>query len=293
MCRSGLLLAGLLPLLLAGCAVDHLPSGMALVSGFRGPAVSSADAVEMIVAVLERPRGDAYLDKEVWTFTDEQIVDLEHRALLEDNGFRVGQVVGMTPAGLQSLLTSERACTRGRCYFLGQGKSETLVLGDPVAHCHFEVVEHAEPAEQRLDDVRFALLVQPQLTGDGRIRLHFTPRAQFGDKKLRDFRVAADGSGLEIENKNPGKSFDTLSWDVTVPPNQYVLIGGRLDQPERIGHQCFIPAGGPKPVQRMLVIRTNRVPGIGGEGEASDAIAHREAGDLFVPLALQATWPSR
>ncbi len=289
MCRPGFLLPGLVLALLAGCAVDHVTPGMALVSGFRGPAVSPSDVVEMIVAVLERPLGDPYLDKEVWSFTDEQVVDPEHQALLKDNGFRVGQVVGMTPAGLQSLLTSERAFTRGRCYFLGQGKSETLVLGDPVAQSRIEVVEHGELAEHRINDARFALIVQPQATSDGRIRLQFTPQVQFGDKKRRDFRVAADGSGLEIENKNPGKTFAALSWEVTVQPNQYVLIGGRLDQSERIGHQCFTQLTGPKPVQRLLVIRTHRVAGIGGEMQNGDPAASRETGDLFVPLALQAT----
>jgi hypothetical protein len=289
MCRPGVSLPGLLLMLLAGCVGDHVAPATALVSGFRGPVPSSSDAVEMIVALIERRAGDPYLDKEVWTFTDEQIVELEHKAVLEDNGFRVGQIVGMTPAGLQSLLTSERACTRANCYFLGQGKSETLVLGGPVPRCRFQIIQQGKPVELTFDEARFALIVQPQWLGDGRMRFHFTPQVQFGDKKLRDFRIAADGSGLEMQNENPGQSFPALSWDVTVPPSQYVLVGGRLDQAERIGHRCFVQADGASAVQRLLVIRTSRVAGRRAEADAS--ATPRDAGDLFVPLALQSTWP--
>ena len=290
MCRPGGLLPGLLLALLAGCAADHITPGTALANRFPSLTSPSFDAVELVVAVIERRVGDPYLDKEVWTFTDEQVVDLEQKAILDDNGFRVGQVVGMTPAGLQSLLTSERALMNGRRYFLGQGKSETLAVSPALAHCRLQVIRHGDPTELSMEDARFGLIVQPQMTSDGRTRLHFTPQVDLGDKKTRDFRIAADGSGLELENKRPGKTFSDLSWDVTVPPNQYLLISGRLDQPGRLGNLCFIQPSGPSAAQRLLVIRANRVAGAADEGEYGDNRTPRQPGDQSVPLALQAIW---
>src|SRR5437773_2209530 len=100
----------LLALLPAGCAL----CGCALVAPAENPASHAArlrpqlaaDAVVIDFALLERRLGDPYLDKEIWTHTDQIVVDLDKNALLDDNGLRVGQIIGMTPADLQELLKS-------------------------------------------------------------------------------------------------------------------------------------------------------------------------------------------
>ena len=288
--RPGELLPGLLLALLAGCAVDRATPGTALITRFRNLPHPTCDAVEMRIAVIERRLGDSFLDREVWTFTDEQVVELEQKAILEDNGFRVGQIVGMTPAGLQSLLTSDRAYIDGRCYILGEGKSATVLLRAAIPRCTFQVIQHGESTEVRLDDARCALIIEPHWTADGRIRLHCTPQVELGETKVRDIRIAADGSGFEMENKRPCKTFAGLSWDMSVLPSQYVLVGGLRAQPERLGYQCFIPSSGSGAVQRLLVIRANRIAGASVGDGWRDAPPPRDAGDLSVPLALQATW---
>jgi len=291
MCRPGALLPGLLLALLAGCATDQGTPAAALADRLRGFPSLPSDAVQLEVAVIERRLGDSYLNREVWTFTDEQVVDLEHKAALGDNGFRVGQVVGMTPSGLQSLLTSERACIKHRNYLLGEGKTKSLEIGATVPHCRFSVIQQGEPIEVSLEEAEFSLIVQPTLTGDGRTRLHFTPQVEYGEK-LRDFRVAPDGSGYVMAINRPYKTFPALGWDVTLAPNQYVIVGGRLEHPHRLGHECFAQPDEPGAMQRLLVIRTNRAAGGADEEGGVDPQANREAGDRSVPLALQATWPA-
>src|SRR5947209_2927371 len=75
---------------------------------FSGP--TGGDVVQIDVAVLERPLGDRFLNRELWELADEQAITLEQKAVLDDNGFRVCQIGGLPPAGLQALLTSERSC---------------------------------------------------------------------------------------------------------------------------------------------------------------------------------------
>src|SRR5205085_9550383 len=53
---------------------------------------------------------DRYLDEDLWADTDGQAVALEHKAVLEDNGFRVGTLGGITPVKFQELITSDRSC---------------------------------------------------------------------------------------------------------------------------------------------------------------------------------------
>jgi hypothetical protein len=267
---------GLLLLLLAGCATDRTaPSPL----GERRHGYVPPDAVQMEVALIERRAGDPYLDQEVWTFTDEQAVDLAQKAVLEDNGVRVGLVVGMTPSGLQDLLTSQRACT-GRQYLLGRGKAASVELGAAVPHCCFHVIKRGEPVEVSLDEAQFLVRVLPSLSADGRTRLHCTPQVNYGENQ-RDFRVADDGSGLFLQINRPSKNFEEVSWDVTVAPNQWVLIGGRSDAAGRLGQAFFVHADGAAPVQWLLAIRTNRAAAGGDEAPAQQA--------RVSPLALQAT----
>jgi hypothetical protein len=288
--RRGALLPGLLLALLTGCATGELAHPGTLLDRLSGAQALPPEAVQMEVAVIERPLSDPYLNKDLWTFTDEQVVALEHKEVLDDNGFRVGQVVGMAPSGLQALLTSKRSCVNHRLYLLGAGKSATLVLGPSIPHCRFLVAHAGQPVEVSLDQAQFSVIVMPALTADGRTRLHFTPQVQYGEKH-HDFRVAPDDSGLMMEIGRYSKTYPALGWDVTLRPNQYVIVGPRPDQTDSLGTQEFVQPEGPTPVQRLLVIRTNRAATALDEEDA-DAARDPAASGGPPPLALQATWTS-
>jgi hypothetical protein len=97
-------------------------------------------------------------------------------------------------------------------------------------------------------------------------------------------RPSVDRSGIYswmLQEQRPTETYAHLSWEVTLAPNEYVVVGGRLDQPQTLGHQFFIRGDEPNPVQRLLVIRTARLqPGL---ESADDPSLHRNP-----PLALQA-----
>ena len=84
--------------------------------------VAGEDVVYLDVAIIEQTFGDAFLNRELWSETDEeaihvegeQVVGLERKTALEQNGFRVGQVGGLLPSKLQDLLTSPRCCQTRR-----------------------------------------------------------------------------------------------------------------------------------------------------------------------------------
>src|SRR5438477_11120266 len=61
------------------------------------------DGALLDFALVERPLGDTFLNEELWCSTDNQVAGLENKALLEDNGFCVGQVIGINPGKLQGL----------------------------------------------------------------------------------------------------------------------------------------------------------------------------------------------
>ncbi|MBV9123033.1 MAG: hypothetical protein JO112_06735 [Planctomycetes bacterium] len=283
------LLWGLAAACLAGCInAEQTPARawrdyLGPLQGLVGP-----DVIQMDVALLQCPLGDRYINQDLWNFTDEQVIDLEKKAALEDNGFRVGQVGGIAPPGLQDLLTSSRSCVNPHRLQLHAGTARSLELGPPLAKCRFDLRQEGRSVPVTWKGARCVLQVVPTLTQDGRTRLHFTPQIQHGDK-VRLPRPAPDHSGWEQQEQTPTEDYPSLSWDVFLSPNEYVIVGTRFEHRGTLGSQCFLRPEEPVPVQRLLVIRTGR-PAEGLPAETSPE--EDEKFPRSSPLALQASLTS-
>ncbi|HXG12002.1 MAG TPA: hypothetical protein VNK04_19770 [Gemmataceae bacterium] len=282
MAGRGLVLA-LVTGLLAGCATAQPERTSSWLSRLRPLQLpGSANMVVMEVALIERPVGDPYINEELWDLADEQVIPLERKALVADNGFRVAQIAGMGPAGFRALLTSERSCANPRRIQRQAGDPTTLLLGLTMPRCRFRLVQDGRAEEVELEQALCTLLVVPTLTNDGRTRLRFTPQLRHGETALLP-RPTADRSGTyswALREHRPTEAYPNLSWEVTLAPNEYVVVGGRFDRPETLGHRFFVRSDEPNPVQRLLVIRTSRAaPGLADDG---DSLSRSP------PLALQA-----
>jgi hypothetical protein len=278
---------GLLIGLLAGCASGsgvHSTSWLKRRQPFHGP--TGPDVVRMEIALLECPVGDSYINLDLWKLADEQVVPLENKAALEDNGFRVGQVGGIIPDELQELLTSKRSNVNPRERQVMGGYRAELNLGPVLAQCSFILQEDGQPVTVSLDQARCRLTVVPRMTPDGKAQLHFTPEIEYGEQ-VPDFHPAEDGSGWVMQVQRPCQTYPALGWDVTLEPNQYLVVGARFDQPRSLGYACFVQADAAATVQRLLVIRTSRA-GTPTEPDAgADTVCSRQA----PPLALQVQTP--
>src|SRR5579871_4077780 len=149
---------------------------------FGGP--QGADVVVMDVAVLEQPAGDRYLNGPLWSTIDEQAVDLERRAVLDDNGLRVGRFGGMLPAGLQSLLTTDRGETDCHRVWKHAGAGKAVALGGIRPKSQFQLLTDGPPTPVALEDAQWQVQVVPALLPDGRVKLAFTPQAEHGRRSL-------------------------------------------------------------------------------------------------------------
>ena len=248
--------AALLIALAAGCAT---PTNSATVwerlRPFQGP--TGPDVVQMDVALIELPVGDPYLNRELWTAVDEQALTLERKSVLEDNGLRVGLVGGIMPARLQALLTSDKTCANPRRHFFRAGTTTTLEIGPVHQVCRFYLTQDAEALPVELEQARCTFEVQPSLTRDGKTRLVFTPRIQHGERR-QTFQPSADRTRWELLEQRSSETYTALAWDVTLAPNEFVVVGVRADCRDSLGHRFFVREDEPAPVQRLLVIRTNR-----------------------------------
>jgi hypothetical protein len=292
MCRCWHLLAGVLVALLAGCAGRQSLRPAGLDQNQAAQPALGPDGVVMDVIVLECRASDVlhlrYINGELWDSTDEQAVDLERKAVLADNGFRVGHLVGTTPNKLQSLLTSERYCVVRWRQILPAGKPVTLTVGRTVPEMRYQLAQEGQEGEVVLGKAQSFLVVVPALTADGRTRLQFTPQIRHGDN-VPEYQAAEDRSTWLLSCRRPQKTYPRLGWEVQLAPNEYVVVGAATDNPSSLGYQCFVQEDSQSRVQRLLLIRTSRsadalteLPVGAGEPVAQ--------GSLSSPLALQASW---
>jgi hypothetical protein len=284
----GLALLGLSAGLVVGCTTPEAVRSTTWLRGlpsFRGP--TGPDTVQLEWALLERPIGDRYLDQGLWDQVNEQVIALERKDILEDNGFRVAQIGGLLPDELQNMLTSERNNASARRRQLRASDSVTIPLGPARAQCRFQLKEEERAELVTLEQAQLAVVVTPTLTNDSQTRLQFTPQITHGDTKLI-FKPDVDGSRWALQGHLPTETYARQGWEVTLATNEYVLIGGRFDHLQTLGNQCFVRSDEPRPVQRLLVIRTGRyVPGVASE-MVPDSTAEDCPSPRPTPLAMQA-----
>jgi hypothetical protein len=284
------LVGGLLAGLLAGCATNKPIQPTTLWERMRpsyGP--TGPDVLQMDVALIERSLDDPYINGELWQLADEQVVALERKAILEENGFRVGVVRGIPPAGLQTLLTSKRSCANPRHFYLRAGKAEQLVLGPALSVCRFQVQQDSQPAPICVEQALCNLRVVPTAESDGRMHLQFTPLVRYGETRLLP-HAAEDDSGFVLGTEQPTLVYPDLAWEVILAPDQYLIIGARPERAQSLGCQSFVRREEALPLQRLLVIRAyparaTEAPELSFEADEEASTASRAT-----PLALQAAW---
>jgi hypothetical protein len=267
-------------LFFGGCVLEGPTTGLwNRIHPFQGP--TGSDVIQLDVAVLEAPVADPILSQELWKWADELGFTPETQNLLEKNGLRVGQIGGIAPKELQALLTSERSCVFSRRIQLRSGSPRSLVLGPAVDQCRFMLYDNIGEHPVNLEKGRYLLSVVPTLSSEAargpmgaRTQLQFTPEIQTGSSLAarsvdhsplspHHLPLAVTSEGGE---QQPTERYTNLAWDITVAPNDYVLIGTWYDHPNTLGWQCFVRTEETTPVQRMLVLRTTRsTPGVENE----------------------------
>jgi len=155
--------------------------------------------------------------------------------------------------------------------------------------CSFQVQREREWAEVSVEKAQCALSLVPTLTSDGRTRLQFTPQVHHGEKKLVP-RAAEDGSGFVLQEEWPTDSYASLAWDVTLAPNQCLVVGARSDRPDTLGYRCFLRCDESVPVQRLLVIHSCRLKPASSLDAIAESRDEETPSSRTPPLALQAAW---
>jgi hypothetical protein len=280
---------GLLALTLTGCLRDRTSKSSSWLDRFRqlgGP--SGPDAVYIDYALVERPAGDFRLNREVWSQADEQVLPVETRAVVEENGFRVGVVGGLVPSEVESLWRNPKSSMGRRERRLYAGKDAALTLNGPLPECRFQIFTPAStgPNVVTLEQANCSLVLIPTMADGGKVRVRFAPEVQHHDKK-HWVPAGAVGAGW-INGAKPVERYPELGWELTLSPSEYVVIGTLFERDETLGYQFFMGPAAKNRVQRLLLVKAGRVSGPpAGDITLDDEQTEPSKGK---PLALQASY---
>jgi hypothetical protein len=122
----------------------------------------------------------------------------------------------------------------------------------------------AVPVELTAAECGLSVTARP---GEGdRVTLVCEPQVQHGDKQAW-LKPSADGTEFTRRDAKPLEAFPTLAFEVTLGPQDYLLIGPADDPADTLGQAFFYAATESRARQRVLVIRALRGPAAGAKPE--------------------------
>jgi hypothetical protein len=208
--------------------------------------------------LLERPIGDQFLDRELWESTL-PVGEPETRAILAENGLRVGILSGTLPQRFQDLLTSDVETVSPHEISFNQRKEAVMPTAGPVDPCKFALLTDlaGQPRTIELKQANCGILVRPQVVEGGQVKMMCEPRIQHGER-LDRFRPTEDGTGLAKVEELPVEKFSKLGFEVTLGADDCLVIGWNADLPNTLGSTFFSVEAANRQRQRVLVIRARQ-----------------------------------
>ncbi|WP_439628477.1 hypothetical protein [Gemmata sp.] len=247
--------AGLLLVLACGSVVGCVhrrPSVPTIVKSLTPPRQIDGLVVESVL--IEQPLGDTFIDRDLWTEAT-PVGSPETRALLDENGLRVGVISGTGPQRLQTLLGSETDTVSPQLTTF-QMRKDTVLPTATAGACKYEVRTDlgGKATTVELTQARCGVLVRPQQASDGRVRVWCEPQVQHGDRQ-QWLRPNEDGTKFAQHNEVPSEKYAALGVETTLGPDDYLIVGWDAAAADTLGSVLFSADAGGRPRQRVLVIR--------------------------------------
>ena len=222
--------------------------------------------------LVERPAGDRFLDRDIWS-AGLAVGNEETQALLAENGLKAVVLGGNLPPGFIKLIGSEPDTVNPLGLTFANRKEAVIATNAPADPCEFTVRTSlaGKPTPVTLRQAKAGFLVRPEAGANGKVKVWCEPQLQHGDR--RDFvRPTADATGFTVQGELPLERYPSLGFEVALEPKEYLVIGGPAAEPGSLAAALFSLEAGGRPRQRVLVVRLSKL----GEQPASDlpAVPH-------------------
>ncbi len=264
--HAGPLLLGWI--LASGCSAWKEPTPEA----FELPTARMAsDSVAIEMTFVRVPVGHLDFNAQLWREVDEQLLSVETRLHLNNNGFRCGLVGAQLPPSLRQLLdkqseesqidrpiTSEiDVLAQNQLVQRRAGQRWEIVTSAPREEL---IVLYKKPHEQKVGgkpypDAQCILAAKPFPRGDGSVRLELTPEIHHGAPRKQ--WVGGQGTWQLLSGRER-EVFQELMIDVPLTPGQTLILSCTPDM-KGLGHNFFVEEGRGDAQQKLLLIRLAQV----------------------------------
>jgi hypothetical protein len=218
-----------------------------------------ADSLVVDSVIIERPLGDAFLDRELWAYTM-PVGTPENRTLLSENGITVGILTGMPPTRFQEFLDTKADVLKPQRMTFPNRKEAVIPTAGPIEVCKFSLLADlaGKPETISFKQTQCGVLVRPQATDDGRVKLWCEPQLQHGDSEVR-FRPSEDGTQLTKFEEIPIEKYPALGVEVHLKADECLVIGCISKRQDSLGTILFGAESNGNLRQRLVVIRTRQM----------------------------------
>jgi hypothetical protein len=212
--------------------------------------------------LIDRPAGDSYLSRGLWDSAGKPVRH-ELAVLLAQNGLRVGVLTGVIPGEFDRLVSSDQSTVDPTHRSLQPGKAKVVPLNGPLERVSYRVLHDlaATPSRVELVGAECGLAITAKPAEGNRVTLLCEPRVQYGDKQGW-LQPTTDGSGFTRQERKPLEAYPTLSFEVTLGPQDYLIVGPADDAADTLGQVFFYNLSADRARQRVLVIRAIRGPDV-------------------------------
>lgn len=287
---TALIVLAIAALVLPACADPHV----VVKSPLRRPRMSP-ETTALDVFFVRVPYGDKEANETLWQELDEQVVSVETRRRLAENGLRVGVASGRLPVALERLLeiddgsanvaadngevTDETTVSDGATGFDGPVTasntgfiSDTMVTGRHVQcldgqNCLFLANDrHQEdmfvllPSADGLRGRRFTQAqgsfdVTPTRQSDGRVRLRLLPQIKHGHLS-RHFETQDAFSALKSGQQS--EKFEQLAVEVDLWSGDVLVVACDIRRQGSLGHRLLTTERDGERLQKLIAIRISQ-----------------------------------
>ncbi len=263
--RLILALVAIVPALcLAGCEeITYKPKGASPLL----PLELAEDSAELEILFVRFPVGDPDCNGALWNAVDEQALPAAMRAELAANGLRAGMVGGQTPrvlagklaaaedhstpATAAARLEAEPAVRRTRMQ-IHRGQPGNIVTSGVYDHLPLLVRDEGQIRGDTYTNAQGEFVIEADPQDDRRVKLSLVPQWEYGESRQQ---FVGDNGVFRIQAGKPKKTFRKLKFDVTLGPNQMLLLSALPDRKGSLGYYLLTEPTGGQLDQKLLVIR--------------------------------------
>ena len=217
------------------------------------------DTVEVKYIFIDREEGNELINQAIWAEADEQIISLETKALLNDNGLRVGKLASRLSPEVMKLLENANGKAEGRLHGTRSGSTFKIQTTNVVPNWTLFTVNENSTRAEALNDAQGYFLLTPTIGESDVVDLSILPEVAYGKPVNNQTPVPDMNGGWRYRsNARETRSYPAMRISVSVTSGDYLLIGGLLERPGTVGERFFTRDEDGTRRQTVLLVRLLR-----------------------------------